>query len=107
MRGTSLTIPAEQVSSFPINPDDRVMLLDEWRRLRNVSPSGERRMRKKGLGPKLTHLTERRLGVTVRHDREWIERGGATHGELDRHLKAARSTAAGPAEQHFQQEPAE
>ena len=94
MRGTSLTIPAEQVSSFPINPDDRVMLLDEWRRLRNVSPSGERRMRKKGLGPKLTHLTERRLGVTVRHDREWLERGGAIQGESNRHFTTAESVAA-------------
>jgi hypothetical protein len=89
-----MTIPAEQVSPFPINPDDRVMLLAEWRRLRNVSPSGERRMRRKGLGPKLTHLTERRLGVTVRHDREWIERGGATKVEFNRHFNATESANA-------------
>jgi hypothetical protein len=77
MESSPVTV-TEQVSLFPINPDHRVMTLAEWRKLRNVSPSGERRMRKKGLGPKLTHLTERRLGVTVRDDREWIERGGAT-----------------------------
>jgi hypothetical protein len=89
-----MTIPPEQVSPFPINPDDRVMLLDEWRKLRKVSPSGERRLRKKGLGPKLTHLTERRLGVTVRHDREWLERGGAIQGESNRHFRNAEQSVA-------------
>jgi hypothetical protein len=51
-------------------------------------------MRRKGLGPKLTHLTERRLGVTVRHDREWLERGGAIQGESNRHFTTAESVAA-------------
>jgi hypothetical protein len=75
----TVTIPAEQVSPFPfpINPGDRIMTLAEWRQLRRISASGEWRLRAKGLGPKLTHLSECRLGVTVRDDQEWLAKGGA------------------------------
>jgi hypothetical protein len=62
----------EQTSHFAIDPDDRVMTLAEWRTLRRISPSTERRMRAAGKGPKLTHLSDHLLGVTVRDDRAWL-----------------------------------
>jgi hypothetical protein len=58
--------------------DDETYTLAEWRQLRRISPSTERRLRAKGLGPKLVHLSDTRLGVTVKSDREWIEAGGAS-----------------------------
>jgi hypothetical protein len=82
-----VTIPTEQISrylrkqsqtpSFRIDPDDRVMTLEEWRNLRRVSASTERRMRDKGIGPRLTRLSATRWGVTVRDDKAWLASGGA------------------------------
>jgi hypothetical protein len=63
-----------------LHHDNEVYLLDEWRRLRRVSASTERRMREKGIGPKLTHLSAGRLGVRVCDDRLWLEQGGAVDG---------------------------
>jgi hypothetical protein len=60
--------------------DNDTYTLDEWRRLRGISASTERRMRAAGLGPELVHLTIQHLGVTVRADREWVQRGGAVEG---------------------------
>jgi hypothetical protein len=65
-------------TSFPIDPLDRVMTLKEWRTLRRVSASTERRMRKAGLGPKLIHISAGQLGVRVRDDLAWMEAGGAS-----------------------------
>jgi hypothetical protein len=66
------------VTAFPINPLDRVMTLKEWRRLRRISASTERRLRAAGLGPKITRLTRHLIGIRVRDDLEWIEAGGAS-----------------------------
>jgi hypothetical protein len=65
-------------TAFPIDPLDRVMTLREWRTLRRISASTERRMRKAGLGPKLINISAGQLGVRVRDDVEWMERGGAS-----------------------------
>jgi hypothetical protein len=65
-------MPIEQISHFALDPDDRVMTLAEWRKLRRISASTERRMRAAGKGPKLTRLSDHLLGVTVRDDRAWL-----------------------------------
>jgi hypothetical protein len=65
-------------TAFPIDPLDRVMTLREWRTLRRVSATTERRMRAAGLGPKLIHISAGQLGVRVRDDIDWMERGGAS-----------------------------
>src|SRR5262249_49337850 len=65
-------------TTFAIDPLDRVMTLAEWRVLRRISASTERRMRRAGLGPKLLHISAGQLGVRVRDDIEWMERGGAS-----------------------------
>jgi hypothetical protein len=63
---------AEQTLSFAVDPGDRVMTLGEWRALRRISASTERRMRAAGSGPTLTHISDHLLGVTVRDDRAWL-----------------------------------
>jgi hypothetical protein len=65
-------------TTFAIDPLDRVMTLREWRTLRRVSATTERRMRAAGLGPKLIHISAGQLGVRVRDDIDWMERGGAS-----------------------------
>jgi len=65
-------------TAFAIDPLDKVMTLAEWRELRRVSAATERRMRRAGLGPKLIHISAGLLGVRVRDDLEWMERGGAS-----------------------------
>jgi hypothetical protein len=57
--------------------DNECYTLEEWLALRRISRSTERRMRVRGLGPKLVHLSGSRLGVTVKADREWLAKGGA------------------------------
>jgi hypothetical protein len=63
---------------FAVDPDDRVMTLAEWRTLRRISASTERRMRAAGKGPKLTQLSDHLLGVTVRDDRAWLAARSST-----------------------------
>jgi hypothetical protein len=53
--------------------DDRVMSFREWCELNDISVSTGRRQCKKGEGPKLTQISDRRWGVTVRDNREWQE----------------------------------
>jgi hypothetical protein len=74
---TDTTIATPAIRPFHIDDDDRVMLLSEWRQLRRMSKETELRLRKLGLGPQLVHLGPRRLGVTVRADKEWLAKGGA------------------------------
>ncbi len=65
-------------TTFAIDPLDRVMTLAEWRTLRRISASTERRMRKAGLGPRLINISAGQLGVRVRDDIAWMEAGGAS-----------------------------
>ena len=65
-------------TAFPIDPLDRVMTLKEWRALRRISASTERRLRAAGLGPKITYLTHYLMGVRARDDLAWMEAGGAS-----------------------------
>jgi hypothetical protein len=65
-------------TAFPIDPLDRVMTLAEWRVLRRVSASTERRMRRAGIGPKLVRISAGLIGVRVRDDIAWMEAGGTS-----------------------------
>lgn len=65
-------------TAFAIDPLDKVMTLSEWRTFRRISAATERRLRKAGLGPKLIYISAGLLGVRVRDDREWMDRGGAS-----------------------------
>jgi hypothetical protein len=44
-----------------------------WCRINDFSEATGRRLRKAGRGPIFTQLSDRRIGVTVRHNREWQE----------------------------------
>jgi hypothetical protein len=60
----------------PLN-DDQVLTFAEWCRLNTLSPRNGRRILKSGNGPRIVHLSERRIGITVRANREWQKaRGG-------------------------------
>jgi predicted DNA-binding transcriptional regulator AlpA len=66
--------PAEQMP--PIAADlaaDRVMTLPEIAQLTGLSVITLRRMVKDRTGPTITKLSERRIGVRVRHAREWLD----------------------------------
>ncbi len=65
-------------ASFAVDPLDITYTLAEWRQLRRVSASTERRMRKLGLGPRLVFLSQGRLGVARKDDLAWMEAGGAS-----------------------------
>lgn len=56
-----------------IDPDERVMTLSEWFAANRISPATGRRLIKNGQGPVITHLSERRKGVTVGNNRKWRE----------------------------------
>ena len=72
-------ISAEEASlHFAVDPDDRVMTLSEWRALRRISQSTQQRLFAAGLGPRVTHLSARRKGITVKHDREWLAERSAS-----------------------------
>jgi hypothetical protein len=53
--------------------DDRVMTFPEWCAVNGFSESTGRRLRKAGKAAVFTQLSDRRVGVTVRSNREWQE----------------------------------
>ena len=57
---------------------NRVIPWIEWCERRGLSPSTGFRIRKKGLGPRITQLSERRIGVTEDDDRAWLESRATT-----------------------------
>jgi predicted site-specific integrase-resolvase len=48
-----------------------VLSFDEWCAINNLSVWTARRLIKAGKGPKILQLSPRRIGVTVRANREW------------------------------------
>ena len=50
----------------------RVIPFGEWCKLRSISPATGYRIRKAGK-IKITHLSERRIGVREDHDREFLD----------------------------------
>ena len=66
-------------------PDDRGQDLDrvssfaDWCTRIGVSPATGRRLLASGHGPKVTRLSERRIGIRERDHRAWLDaRSGAT-----------------------------
>lgn len=53
--------------------DDWVMSFSQWCQVNNFSPATGRRLRKAGKGPKITQISDRRIGITVRDNRLWQE----------------------------------
>jgi predicted DNA-binding transcriptional regulator AlpA len=69
-----ISIPVDEVSSYPLGlADDRVLTLSEFAKLAGISPVTLRRRIAAGDGPIITKLSERRLGIRVRHAREWLD----------------------------------
>jgi hypothetical protein len=55
------------------NDDLHVIPWKEWYLSKGFKKDTARRLRLSGDGPRIVYLTERKFGVTVRDDREWVE----------------------------------
>jgi hypothetical protein len=51
--------------------DQRVMTFAQWCQFNGFSVATGRRLRKAGKGPKITQISDRRIGITVRANRKW------------------------------------
>ena len=51
--------------------EDRVLTFIEWCKVNSLSPRTGRRILANGNGPVVTRVSERRIGVTVKANREW------------------------------------
>jgi hypothetical protein len=51
--------------------DARVMPFKRWCEINDFSEATGRRLRKAGKGPVFTQLSPRRIGITIRANREW------------------------------------
>ena len=57
---------------LPFN-EDRVLTLSQFASNAGISLVTLRRLIARGEGPTVTKLSERRLGIRVRHAREWVD----------------------------------
>ena len=53
--------------------DLRVIPWRVWCKDKGISVDTGRRLRAAGKGPRIVQISERRIGVTVRDDAEWVE----------------------------------
>lgn len=53
---------------------DQVLTFPEWCRLNRISERTGRRILAGGTGPKVTRLSERRIGITIGANRRWQAR---------------------------------
>jgi predicted DNA-binding transcriptional regulator AlpA len=67
--------------------DDRVLSFREWCAKAGVSEATGRRLVARGEGPTITQVSVRRVGITGRHHREWLDRRTAIRGENDEQAK--------------------
>ena len=51
--------------------DDRCLTFREWCQLNGIGERTGRRILASGNGPVVTQLTDKRIGITVRANREW------------------------------------
>jgi len=66
--------PSEQISPYPLGlSDDRVLTLAEFSQIAGISLITLRRRIAAHDGPIITKLSERRIGIRVRHAREWLD----------------------------------
>jgi hypothetical protein len=66
------------MTSFDTHPrstrdDYRVIRWTDWYKSKGLSKWAAARLRKAGKGPRIVHLTDHAIGVTVKDDREWTE----------------------------------
>lgn len=67
-------ISPDHVSPHPVGlADDRVLTLSEFAKIAGISLVTLRRRIAAHDGPIVTKLSERRLGIRVRHAREWLD----------------------------------
>jgi predicted DNA-binding transcriptional regulator AlpA len=59
------------------NDPERVMSFSEWCKLCGFSEATGRRVLAEGKGPKVTWLSERRMGIRRRHHIEWLDEKAA------------------------------
>jgi hypothetical protein len=69
---TDRELGAGEVPPAPAD-DLRVTPFPEWCSQKGFSISTGRRLVANGDGPRITYLSARRIGVQVRHDREWLD----------------------------------
>ena len=78
-----LPIPLDRVSPYPVGlADDRVVTLSEFAEIAGISLMTLRRRIAAHDGPIITKLSERRLGIRVRHARQWLD-ARASHNLLE------------------------
>jgi predicted DNA-binding transcriptional regulator AlpA len=69
-----IPILLDQVSPYSLGlADDRVLTLSEFAKIAGISLVTLRRRIAAHDGPIVTKLSERRLGIRVRHAREWLD----------------------------------
>ena len=77
VRGQSVPAPVQvfgighNLSLGPPLSDDQVLTFHEWIKLNSISPRNGRRILQCGDGPRVVQLSARRIGITVRANREW------------------------------------
>jgi len=64
---------SEQLPNPRVNPDELMLTFREWCALNRISPATGRRILAGPNGPVVTHLSERRIGITVANNRRWRE----------------------------------
>jgi hypothetical protein len=70
---SQITSP-DQVSPYPLGlADDRALTLSEFAKIAGISLVTLRRRIAAHDGPIVTKLSERRLGIHVRHARAWLD----------------------------------
>jgi hypothetical protein len=69
-----MPIPDSRQYRPPYGEDDyRVMPFKTWCASKDISEPTGRRLLRNGKGPRIVQLSPRRIGVTVKDDREWTE----------------------------------
>jgi hypothetical protein len=76
---SQIPIPTDQSASLGL-ADDRVLTLSEFAKIAGISLVTLRRRIAAHDGPIITKLSERRLGIRVRHARDWLD--ARTSGNL-------------------------
>jgi hypothetical protein len=54
--------------------DSHVMTFAQWCEVASIGQRTGRRILASGTGPTVTNLSDRRIGITFRHHREWLAR---------------------------------
>jgi hypothetical protein len=72
---TTSNRPVRQKRDIPLvgNDDDVVLPFLDWCALAGLPESTAREMRARGQGPRVVHLTGKKLGVTMAEHRRWIK----------------------------------